>query len=168
MSRNTIRLGSLGLLAITVAGADLFTKHLVQTRLAVHEQVPLVGDYMRLTHIYNPGAAFGLSLGAYSRPVFVVLTLAALAFLIVLLARSSASDGIRILSLTAIIGGALGNLLNRIWIERGVVDWIDVGIGATRWPAFNLADAAITVGAISLALSFWGEGRREGRREVES
>lgn len=166
MSTKTVRLGSVMLLAITVAGADLFTKHLVQTRLDLHEQVPVVGEYVRLTHIYNPGAAFGLSLGAYSRPVFLVLTLAVLVFLITMLARSSQSDGIRILSLTAIIGGALGNLLNRVWIEHGVVDWIDVGIGSTRWPAFNLADAAITVGAILLALSFWGEGRSEAHAEV--
>lgn len=60
-------------------------------------------------------------------------------------------------ALSAILGGALGNLANRALIEQGVVDWIDVGVGTLRWPVFNLADIAITTGAVLLALSLWRE-----------
>jgi signal peptidase II len=162
------KVGLATVVALTLAGADLFTKDLVRDRLGVHEQVPVIGEFVRLTHIYNPGAAFGLSIGAYSRPFFLALTLLALVALIVILLRTPASNRAGVLSITAILGGALGNLFNRLWIERGVVDWIDVGVGATRWPAFNLADSAVTLGAIGLALSFWTEDRRGRRHEIEA
>ena len=58
------------------------------------------------------------------------------------------------------IGGALGNLINRIWSTAGVVDFLDVGVGASRWPTFNVADVGVCVGAFLLALVFWGEDRR--------
>lgn len=167
MSRIETRPGSL-LLILAVAGGDLLTKYLVQGRLDLHDRIPVAGDYVRLTLIYNPGAAFGMSLGSYSRPVFTVLAVAALVLLAVLLVRTPASERLRLFSLAVIMGGALGNVLNRLWIASGVVDWIDVGIGALRWPAFNLADAGITLGAVALAFSFWGEGRSERRREIQA
>jgi signal peptidase II len=143
--------------AMAIGAADLLTKWLVQSHLAQYERVPLIGDYVRLTHIYNPGAAFGISLGSWSRPLFIVLTLAALVALGSMLAGQRSSNRAHFLALTAIAGGALGNLANRIVVERGVVDWIDVGIGAVRWPVFNLADIAITCGAVLLAVSLWRE-----------
>ena len=141
--------------AVVIGAADLGTKWLVQMNLAQYEQVPVIGDYLRLTHIYNPGAAFGVSIGSWSRPVFIVLTLAALVALGLMLLGLRGSSRAQFLALTAILGGALGNLANRILVDRGVVDWIDVGVGAVRWPVFNLADIAITFGAVLLALCLW-------------
>ncbi|MCH8934427.1 MAG: signal peptidase II, partial [Gemmatimonadetes bacterium] len=68
-----------------------------------------------------------------------------------------------------VCGGAVGNLIDRIRSSRGVVDFIDVGIGVHRWPTFNIADSAVTVGAIALAFVLWMEGREEeGAGRVEA
>lgn len=62
------------------------------------------------------------------------------------------------LAVGLVVGGALGNLVNRLWSARGVVDWIDVGMSEHRWPAFNVADIGVSVGAALLALVLWREG----------
>jgi signal peptidase II len=69
----------------------------------------------------------------------------------------------RFLALALVCGGAFGNLVDRVRSAQGVVDFIEVGIGAYRWPTFNVADSAITVGAIALAISLWLEGRAQER-----
>lgn len=135
---------------------DAFTK-----LLAVDYLVPaylprsLLGDGVRLTLVYNPGAAFGLHVGASSRWVFVALTLLALAVLGRLYVHTPLAHRARTLALALVTGGALGNLLDRLKSARGVVDFIDVGIGATRWPTFNVADIAVTSGAILLGWVLW-------------
>jgi len=69
----------------------------------------------------------------------------------------------RQVSCALVAGGAAGNLLDRIRSSQGVVDFIDIGVGATRWPTFNLADMGVSVGAIALALSLWLEDARRSR-----
>ena len=68
-------------------------------------------------------------------------------------------ERLRPLALGLVVGGALGNLINRLWSTRGVVDFIDVGIGRHRWPTFNVADIGVTIGALALAWVFWREDR---------
>ena len=118
---------------------------------------------MRLTLLYNPGAAFGLSLGAYSRSLFTALTILALVVLGALYRSSAPRDRTRPLALGLVVGGALGNLVNRLWSARGVVDWIDLGIGEHRWPSFNAADVGISIGAGLLAITFWREDKARAR-----
>lgn len=156
-----------GLVAAAVLTADLVTKAAVQRQLQFHDQVPVLGDYVRLTLLYNPGAAFGISVGEHSRVVFIALTVVALAVLVAMARALPLADRVRLLALSLVVGGALGNLLNRVAAPSGVTDWIDVGLGTARWPAFNLADAAITTGAGLLVLSFWREEEREERRVGE-
>src|SRR2546428_261083 len=72
-------------------------------------------------------------------------------------------DRLRLLALSLVCAGAVGNVIDRIRSAQGVVDFVDVGIGGTRWPTFNVADSAITVGAIALAVSLWLEGRAQER-----
>src|SRR2546426_1171264 len=72
-------------------------------------------------------------------------------------------DRFRLLALALVCAGAVGNVVDRIRSAQGVVDFVDVGIGSTRWPTFNVADSAITVGAIALAISLWLEGRAQER-----
>ena len=150
---------ALNLVAIVAAvvGLDVITKLWIQRSLRLYEQIEIVGDYLRLTYIYNPGAAFGIHVGEYSRIVFLVLTLVALVALIAMYWTTPSSDRIRLYSIALICGGALGNLIDRVRSARGVVDFLDVGIGAMRWPVFNVADMAVTVGAVLLALSLWSE-----------
>lgn len=159
MSRSWSR-GKAGLFATVlggVVGFDFMTKVFVQRSMSLYQQIDVVGDYVRLTYIHNPGAAFGIHLGPYSRFIFLILSLVALAALASMYWVTPAKDRIRLASIALICGGAIGNLLDRIRSSQGVVDFLDVGIGQLRWPVFNLADVAVTCGAIFLALSLWRE-----------
>jgi signal peptidase II len=123
----------------------------------------VVGQAIRLTLVYNPGAAFGLFLGPMSRWIFLALTVGVLGILRVLYRATPAGDLARTLALGLVCGGALGNLIDRVRSPLGVVDFIDVGIRDLRWPTFNVADMAVSTGAILLAFVLWGEDRhREG------
>ena len=77
-------------------------------------------------------------------------------------------DRFRQLALGLVAGGAAGNLIDRIRSGRGVVDFLDVGIGALRWPTFNVADIAVSCGAIALAISLWREDARRPEQESAS
>lgn len=152
--------GKAALFASVLAGIvvlDFSTKVLVQRTFNLYQQVDVIGDYVRLTYIHNPGAAFGIHLGPYSRFIFLALSLIALAALAGMYWVTPARDRVRLASIALICGGAVGNLLDRIRSSAGVVDFMDVGIGQLRWPVFNVADVAVTCGAIFLALSLWKE-----------
>ena len=150
------------LLLLLIAGGatllDACSKSAVQQNLELYEQRDVIGDYVRLTYLHNPGAAFGVTVGPHSSLIFAALSAIALAALVVMYARTPADERIRLYAIALIAGGALGNLWNRLISSAGVVDWIDVGIGGTRWPVFNIADMGVTVGAILLAASLWSEG----------
>lgn len=143
-----------------VAVLDVVTKAMA-VRALVPQRVPheVIGEYVRLTLVYNPGAAFGLHLGPQSRLIFTVLTLIALVILWRLYRATHRGDLVRVLALALVCAGALGNLLDRLRSDLGVVDFLDVGVGATRWPTFNVADMAVSVGAVLLAWVLWQEDR---------
>src|SRR3990172_8712486 len=130
--------------------ADAFTK-----MLAVDLLVPA-----RLPR----GAAFGLDLGENSRWIFTGLTLGALVLLAHLYRTTRAGATPRTIALALVCGGALGNLMDRLKSARGVVDFIDVGIGTLRWPTFNVADMAVSCGAVLLAIVLWREDARHAAR----
>lgn len=145
-------------LAASVLLADAFTKVLAVDRL-MPSRLPreVLGDALRLTLVFNPGAAFGLHFGPWSRWIFTALTIGALALLWELYRSTRAGDTVRTLALALVSGGALGNLVDRLRSGRGVVDFIDVGVGSTRWPTFNVADMAVSCGAVLLAIVLWKE-----------
>lgn len=140
-----------------VVALDLVTKLFIMRSFNLYEQVDVIGSYVRLTYIHNPGAAFGIDVGQHSRVVFLVLSLVALIALAGMYWFTPAKDRVRLVSIALICGGAVGNMLDRIRSASGVVDFIDVGVGDVRWPVFNVADIGVTVGAIILALSLWKE-----------
>lgn len=143
-----------------IATIDVITKYIAHTRMVpANFPRPIAGDVLRFTLIYNPGAAFGLNVGPYSRWIFLALTVAALVVLGNLYRSTSPADWRRALAIGLVSGGAVGNLFNRLWSTRGVVDFIDMGIGSHRWPAFNVADIGITIGAFLLAWVLWREER---------
>jgi len=150
--------------ATMVVVADIVTKLLAESLLAHHVPVRVIGDYVQLRLVYNQCAAFGLCLGAYSRWIFFGLALGALLVLRSMVRAARPGDKWRIVSLALVCAGAIGNVVDRIRSAQGVVDFVDVGIAAARWPTFNVADSAITVGAIALAVSLWLEGRSQERR----
>jgi len=149
---------------ITVVLSDIVTKW-IAVRDFYPRGVPreVFGEVVRLTLVYNRGAAFGLHLGQYSRWIFLGLTIAALVILAQLYRQTTARDIARTLAIALVSGGAIGNLIDRIRGPQGVVDFIDIGIGDMRWPTFNVADMAVSTGAILLAYVLWGEDKAERR-----
>jgi len=145
---------------IVTTVVDVVTKAIaersLQPRGIPHE---VFGNTVRLTLVYNPGAAFGLNLGPQSRWIFAVLTVVALVILGRLYQATSPGDRPRLAALGLVCAGAIGNLLDRVRSVFGVVDFIDIGIGDQRWPTFNVADMAVSVGAIVLAWVLWQEDR---------
>jgi signal peptidase II len=145
---------------------DLITKLIAEAMLLRTPGVSVFGDWFQLRLVYNQGAAFGLHVGPYSRWIFFTVALVAV-FVLARMSRSSpVGDRFRQLALGLVAGGAVGNLIDRIRSPRGVVDFLDVGVGALRWPTFNVADIAVSCGAIALAISLWREDAR--RPEPES
>ncbi|HEX6964369.1 MAG TPA: signal peptidase II [Gemmatimonadaceae bacterium] len=143
----------------TVVVLDGLTKYWA-ARALVPARVPreVLGDWVRLTLVHNPGAAFGLYLGPYSRWIFIVLTAVALIILGRLYKGTKPGQLLRVVAIGLVCGGAVGNLLDRLWPgSRGVVDFLDLGIGDARWPTFNVADMAVSTGALLLAWVLWSE-----------
>ena len=151
---------------LAIAGAvvlfDQFTKLLAVDRLSpAYVPHPVLGEWFRLTLVYNPGAAFGLHLGPWSRWIFMVLTVVAVTVMWRLYRQSPADARWRTWALALVTGGALGNLVDRVRSSRGVVDFLDVGVGAWRWPTFNIADIGVSCGAVILAIVLWHEDEAE-------
>jgi signal peptidase II len=140
-------------LLLAIALADCGSKRVAEEHLTLHTPHEVVGDMVRFTLGYNPGAAFGMYVGAASRAVFTVLALLALGALGFMYRATPAHRRTEVAGLALIAGGAVGNLIDRIWLGK-VVDFIDVGIGTTRFWTFNIADAGITIGALLLAVTF--------------
>lgn len=149
--------------AAAVVAVDFVTKLIAEAFLARRLPLRILGDFVQLRLVYNEGAAFGLHLGENSRWIFFGLAVIALFVLGSLVRGTRPGDRFRLLALALVCGGAVGNLIDRIRSAQGVVDFVDIGIGAWRWPTFNVADAAITVGAIALGISLWQEGRAQQR-----
>lgn len=156
-----------GVLVGGVVAIDALTKWIVQQTLVLYSPVPVLGDVFRLTYIYNPGAAFGLHLGEYSRYIFLALTVVAVVVLFLWYRSTPSSDLLRLVAIASVTGGAIGNLIDRVRSHRGVVDFLDVGFGSLRWPVFNVADIAVTVGAVLLAISLWQEEHPPEPREPD-
>jgi signal peptidase II len=147
---------------VAVIVADVITKALaVRYLMPQHVPHPIVGEVVRFTLAFNPGAAFSMSLGDNSRYIFGAFAVVALYILWRLYRTSAPGDTLRVLALGLACGGAAGNLIDRFRSSNGVVDFIDIGVGDVRFWTFNVADSAVTVGAIVLAIVLWREDRRE-------
>lgn len=142
---------------------DVATKALVEATFVHGRVLPVMGEWVRLRLAYNQGAAFGLDLGPYSRWIFLIVAAAAVVVLWRMARATPAADRFRLLALGLVAGGATGNLVDRIRSPRGVVDFLDLGVGALRWPTFNVADMGVSCGAIALAVSLWVEDSRRAR-----
>jgi signal peptidase II len=149
-------------LLAAVLALDVTTKSLAVTYLAP-QYVPheVLGESVRLTLAYNSGASFSIGVGAYSRIAFIALALLALVILGQLYRTAAPGDRSRGAALALLCAGAVGNMLDRVRSSRGVVDFIDLGIREARFYTFNVADVAITTGAVLLAWILWHEDRTQ-------
>jgi len=152
------------LLVLGIVIVDAITKQLaLRHLLPEHTPHEIVGDLVRFTLLHNPGAAFSMYLGPNSRWIFLGFTLVALVVLWTLFRQAASGDTLRRLSLVMIAGGALGNMIDRIISPRGVVDFIDIGVGTVRFWTFNVADMGVSIGAVLLVLSLYAESRRDAK-----
>ncbi|MDX1566150.1 MAG: signal peptidase II [Longimicrobiales bacterium] len=165
MKKKSILLGTtVGVLLI----ADIWTKRWALETLGDGTRLELFGGLLPLTLAFNRGAAFGISIGDDPRWFFIPVTVLAVGLLSVLYAQAHEKDDLRLVSLALVMSGALGNLIDRVRWDRGVVDFLGpVDLGFMHWPIFNVADMAITCGAVLLAISFWMEEQRLARAGPE-
>ncbi|HTL19409.1 MAG TPA: signal peptidase II [Steroidobacteraceae bacterium] len=154
-------------LSVAVIIADRATKLWITHHFAPLERVHVL-KVLDIILTYNTGAAFSFLAEAsgWQRWLFVLLALGVSAALIVWMRRLDAGlHGLLACALALIVGGALGNMIDRVTAGR-VVDFIHVHWGAHYFPAFNVADSAITIGAVLLLLDAWGESRRAKRLRI--
>lgn len=114
----------------------------------------VIGDALRFTLVYNRDAAMNLSLGPASRWGFALIAVLGIMLMIRLLRQAPAQARARGAVLGAVAAGAAGNLIDRLRWDRGVVDFIDIGLGNHRFWTFNVADMGVTVGALLLVIVF--------------
>ena len=148
-------------LLLTVAGAilalDRWTKIWASTHLPYNQPIPVLGEVLRLTYTRNSGVAFGIGQGTgFPYYVFSIVAVAAILWLFV---RHPAHPFGRQLAFALILGGAIGNLIDRV-VRGEVVDFIEIGVGRWYWPVFNVADCAVSIGVILFALT-WSSARGE-------
>jgi signal peptidase II len=140
---------------------DRITKIFFEQWLMTTGPVSVIGEFFHWRLVYNRGAAFGMgSSSDFSRWIFFAIAIVAVIVLYRMSREADASDRLRQASLGAIAGGAAGNMIDRIVSPRGVVDFIDFDFGFYHFPTFNVADIAITCGAVALGWSLWQEERR--------
>jgi signal peptidase II len=146
---------------------DQATKLLVETKLSFADRIPVIPDFFYITHVRNPGAAFGLFTGApvaLRLTLFIGITLVAIAMIIGFERKLAPGDRFSALSLGLILGGAIGNLIDRV-LRGEVVDFLNFHLwGGYQWPDFNLADSFIVVGVAFLVIELLaaeGESRSD-------
>jgi signal peptidase II len=137
----------LGWLAVILI-SDQASKLIVDRTMPLHHSIPVIDDLFNLTYIRNTGAAFGIFAGSaevFRRPFLIVVSIVASGFIVTLLRRLPERETGLITALTFILGGAIGNLIDRL-IHGEVIDFLDFFWSGYHWPAFNIADSFITVG----------------------
>ncbi len=157
--RNLLLASVTGVVIVT----DQITKLYIMQTMRLHESIPIVPNLFSLTYIRNPGAAFGFLAGssnAFRMVFFGITSLFALGLLGTILFRMPERDWVGRLSVAGILGGAVGNLIDRLRYGE-VIDFLDVYVENYHWPAFNVADSAITVGVIFLIIHFAFEKKED-------
>ncbi|CAM3843475.1 signal peptidase II [Xenorhabdus thuongxuanensis] len=134
-------------LVVVVLILDLGSKYLVLQHFTLYESIPLI-PYFNLTYAQNLGAAFSFlaDKGGWQRWFFALVAVAITVVLLVMMYRSNAKQKLSNIAYALVIGGALGNLFDRL-VHGFVVDFIDFYVGEWHWPTFNIADSAICIGA---------------------
>lgn len=141
---------------------DQITKFYVDSSMRLHESISVIQGLFSVTYVRNPGAAFGFLAGTsplFRSVFFVAVTVLAIILVVHYIWKSRADEPFLTFALSLILSGAVGNLIDRVRLGE-VIDFLDVYIGSTHWPAFNVADSAISVGAVILFIELTRRGRK--------
>lgn len=162
MSEDRTPKGVFLFLSLLVLVADQWSKWLVERHLPLHQPMEIIPGFLNFTHVQNTGVAFGLFADSGSSRGPLILTalgLLALAVVGLYFWRTPSRDRLMLTSLALILGGAVGNLMDRV-ATGSVTDFIDAYIGTYHWHTFNVADSAITVGICLMAIDVLLAGRK--------
>ncbi len=155
--------------ALVLIMLDQLTKYWVGASVSLHDSIPVINGFFNLTYVRNPGAAFGFLSGAspaFRYAFFIAVNIVAITLILSYIRKATMAEYRLILALSCIMAGAVGNLIDRLRFGE-VVDFLDFYIGTLHWPAFNVADSSISVGACFLIWELWQRGRGSGRLSNE-
>ncbi|HBH86123.1 MAG TPA: signal peptidase II [Syntrophaceae bacterium] len=141
---------------------DFVTKAYISSTMLLHESFPVIEGFFNITYVRNPGAAFSIladAPAAFRSIFFIAVTSVAILCILYYVIKDTSEDLLMTFGLSLIMSGAVGNLIDRVRLGE-VVDFIDVYIGSYHWPAFNVADSAITVGAFLLILEIFRANKK--------
>ena len=150
-----------GATTVLILILDQVTKAYIDKSMFLHDSIPVIQGLFSITYVRNPGAAFGFlatAAPAFRYLFFVAVTVTAIVLIFHYIRKSKAEELLLTFSLSLILSGALGNLMDRVRFGE-VIDFLDVYIGSHHWPAFNIADSAISVGAVILFVELIRRGK---------
>ena len=154
------------LIALAVVLLDQATKLLIIRTIQYGQAIAIIPDFFDIVFVLNPGAAFGflatLSAGVRN-PLFILISVVAVVLIVFYRARYLGSNRLVSFALALVLGGAAGNLIDRLRYGM-VVDFLDVHVGQYHWPAFNVADSTISIGVGLMILDIFLDWRREKRK----
>jgi signal peptidase II len=138
---------------------DIVTKHIVEAKIGLYDKINVIGSFVQLTKIYNRGGVFGIMQGHQN--FFLAVSVAVLILLILFYLFEKKKSYPFLCAMGLVFSGAVGNILDRLMGKPGVVDFIYIGVDQVyKWPAFNVADSSIVIGAILLVIVFYKQERK--------
>ena len=155
------RYRTLTIISSVILALDQATKLYIDANFRLHESIPVIRGWFNLTYVRNKGAAFGIFADSAIRiPFFITVSIVAMLGILWYIRRLSNGQRLAVFSLSLVFAGACGNLIDRIRLGE-VIDFLDVYWQRHHWPAFNVADSAITVGVTLLFIDMWREDRKK-------
>ncbi len=164
------RLWKMSLMIAAIILIDQFTKGAVQSNFTVGESIPIIDGFFNLTYVRNPGAAFGMGATAHDsirKPLFLFIPVLACLWLVYLIWQTRKDNLLLCFAYSLIFSGAVGNLIDRFSLDY-VVDFLDFYIGRSHFPAFNVADSAISIAAVLLIIDFFIGEKNKSKESSES
>lgn len=153
-----------GILLLLTLVLDIITKHAIVNNISLHERINVFGSFVQLTLIYNRGGLFGILQGY--QLYFLIISIVVLILLVLFYVFEKEKRPLFCYSMALIVSGAIGNIIDRVSGRPGVVDFIYIGHDEVfRWPAFNVADSVIVIGAILLLIVYVQE--EISRKKIE-
>lgn len=149
--------------AAVIVALDQITKAAIVEKFSLHESYSVIDGLFNIVYVMNPGAAFGFLADAsetFRRIFFIGITATVILLIIYYIVKSNLQNTLYLISLTLIFSGAVGNLIDRIRYGA-VVDFLDVYIGTAHWPAFNVADSSISIGAVLMIYGMIVQRKKE-------
>lgn len=160
------RYSTLAIVSLVILILDQGTKWYVDSVFRLHQSVPVIPGFFHLTYVRNKGAAFGILADSSVRiPFFISVSIIAMIGILWYMNRINHNRKLTIFALSLVFAGAFGNLIDRIRFGE-VIDFLDVFWRSYHWPAFNVADSAITIGVSLLFIDMWREDRHKSAAEI--